>query len=82
MTARNLVARPGSAAWAMGRPLVLVLGEFDDQDRILGGERHQDDEADLGIKVERQAGDIHARVGAGMPTVIESRTETGIDQLS
>ena len=35
--------------------LALLLGEFDDQDAVLGGERDQHDEADLGIEVERQA---------------------------
>ena len=37
--------------------LALLLGEFDDQDAVLGRERDQHHDADLGIKVERQAGD-------------------------
>ena len=31
-----------------------VLGEFDDQDAVLGGHRDQHDEPDLGIEVERE----------------------------
>ena len=38
--------------------LTPLLGELDDQDRVLAGERDQHDDADLGIDVEREAGDV------------------------
>ena len=37
--------------------LALLHGELDDQDGVLGGERDQHDEADLGVEVEAQAGE-------------------------
>ena len=39
----------------------LLDGELDDQDAVLGGERHQHHQADLGIDVEGEPGQGHAR---------------------
>ncbi len=37
--------------------LALLDGEFDDQNAVLGGERDQHHQADLGINVEAQSGE-------------------------
>ncbi len=53
--------RAASTAASIGdgpSPLLRLLGELDDQDRILGGERDQHDQADLGQDIV-----VHARAG-------------------
>ncbi len=42
----------------------LLDGELDDQDAVLGGQRHQHDQADLGIDVEGEAQPPHEGDGA------------------
>ena len=41
--------------------LVLLVGEFDDQDGVLAGQGNQNQETDLHEDVHRHAGDGHAR---------------------
>ena len=61
MTARKRICAPSAAASAMRHAcLALLLGEFDDQNAVLRGERDQHDKADLGIKIERQTGEPRA----------------------
>ena len=85
ITARKRVSRAVDRRF-LDRQAVLapLLGEFDDQDAVLGGERDQHDEADLGIEVVVEAGRSssasHAR--RATPTETDSSTGTGIVQLS
>ena len=58
ITARKRMRAPSVAASRYPSPLALVLGEFDDQDAVLGGERDQHDETDLRVEIERQPGDL------------------------
>ena len=39
----------------------LLLGEFDDQNAVLGGQRDQHHEADLAVKIEIEPGDLDRR---------------------
>ena len=56
ITARNRMRAPSAAASRIGMPgLALLLGELDDQDAVLGGERDQHHHADLRVEIERQA---------------------------
>ena len=49
---RNLSRAPSTAASTMLHPFgSLLAGVFDDQDRVLGSERDQEDEADLGVEI-------------------------------
>ena len=54
MTARNRISEHRGFSNVL-TPLALVLGKFDDQNAVLGGQRDQHHEPDLGIEVERQA---------------------------
>jgi len=83
ITARNRVRAPSRAASLDAHPpLALVAREFDDEDAVLGRQRDQYHESDLGIEVERQSGDKDSRIGAKHATTTESRTGIGIIQLS
>ena len=58
-------AKPHARAERRGLPdrharLALLLGEFDDQDAVLGRQRDQHDQADLRVEIERQSGDQDA----------------------
>ena len=81
--------RPETQARALDRGLddrlavlALLLGELDDQDGVLGGERDQHDQADLAVDVEAQAGDDTATRAPSTPTLTESSTGIGMFQLS
>ena len=84
ITARKRVRAPSSAASTMPHAgLAAGLGELDDQDRVLRGERDQHDEADLGVDVEGEARRASSAASApATPTATESSTGTGIVQLS
>src|SRR5882757_8099960 len=60
--------------------LALLLGEFNDQDAILCRERNQDDQANLRIEV--QFAIITPATAPRTPTTTDSRTGTGMIQLS
>jgi hypothetical protein len=62
--------------------LALLLGELDDQDAVLGGERDQHDQPDLGVEVEGQAGDHDAAKAPRAAGDDDSSTGIGITQLS
>ena len=63
--------------------VALLDRELDDQDAVLGGERDQHDEADLGIDVEAAARRAQPRRCApSTPTLTDSSTGTGMFQLS
>ena len=62
--------------------LALLDRELDDQDRVLGGERDQHDEADLGVDVEVEPATTAPRDGAEHADVTESSTGIGMFQLS
>ena len=63
--------------------LAPLLGELDDQDAVLGGERDQHDDADLGVDVVVEPADPQAPPSPpATPTVTESSTGTGMVQLS
>ena len=62
ITARNRSLAPRIAASWIDLPcLALLLGEFDDQDAVLRRQRDQHDDADLRVKVEREAGEADRR---------------------
>ena len=60
----------------------LLHRELDDQDGVLGGERDQHDDADLGVDVVVQPDQISAARAPNRPTVTESRAAIGIAELS
>ncbi len=62
--------------------LALLLGEFDDQNAVLGRQPDQHDHADLAIEIERQPAMTIAANDPRMPIVTDSRTGTGMVQLS
>ena len=62
--------------------LALILGEFDDQNAILGRHRDQHHEPDLGVQVERQMQDLDAEKRSEHCHRHRSNTGTGIIQLS
>ena len=59
-----------------------LLGEFDDQDAVLGRQRDQHHEADLGVEIEHEAGHEDADEGAEHADRHRSSTGTGMSQLS
>ena len=63
--------------------LALELGEFDDEDGVLGRQTNQHDQPDLGVDVvvEADAGS-RPRNAPNTPNGITSRMATGIAQLS
>ena len=77
-------SRPASIAAATMLEALLAPppGEFDDQDRVLGGEADQHDEADLRIDVDRQAAQPQRRQRAKQRQGRRERTMNGMVQLS
>ena len=84
ITGRNRSRAPSVAASQQRHAvLALLLGEFDDQDAVLGRQADQHHHADLRVQIERQ---IRATTMAAndpsTPTVTDSSTGTGMVQLS
>jgi hypothetical protein len=67
----------GALAAALG-----LLGELDDQDRVLGGQAHRRQQPDLEIHVVLQPARPDRQSGSKQPSGMTSMTEIGIDQLS
>ena len=85
ITARKRSRAPMMAASRMRQPcLALLLGEFDDQDAVLGGQRDQHHQADLRVDVERhqRRRPRCATKAPSTPTATDSSTGTGMIQLS
>ena len=62
--------------------LALLLRKFDNQDSVLGGEADENDHADLRVEIQRQPASRIARNAPNTPTETDSRTGTGMIQLS
>ncbi len=65
ITARKRSRAPTHRSVGDGHALLAPdLGEFDDQDAVLGGERNQHDETDLRIEIVVEPGDQQRQHGA------------------
>ena len=84
ITGRKRRRAPSTAASRIDLPCAPLLdGELDDQDAVLGGQRHQHHEADLGIDVEGETRPATAQAMApSTPTLTDSSTGIGMFQLS
>ncbi len=81
---RSLSLAPSTGGVTDGFPALLrVDGEFDDQDRVLGGEAHRGQKADLEVDVVVEPANRGREDRAPpIPSGMTSMTESGIDQLS
>ena len=84
ITGRKRSRAPSVAASSSGMPsLAPLLGEFHDQDAVLGRQPDQHDHADLRVEIERETGRSRSRRRSpATPTVTDSSTGTGMVQLS
>jgi hypothetical protein len=71
-----------SAASTSPALFAIAFGELDDQDRVLGAQADDRDEADAEEDIVRQAAHHHRRDRADQPEGTASITAAGIDQLS
>ena len=78
---RNL-APSVAASEQFDAALALLLGEFDDQDAVLGREADQHDHADLAVKVEGQPAEQDEQERAEHADRHRKQDGTGMVQLS